>query len=74
MSPYRLTWVVAYSRDYDPSWRDFELTISGFHPLMVSLRRFDKDQHARLVVGNSHFAISRLSIRLMGLTASYWVT
>ena len=38
MPPYRLTWVVAFRHDYDPSWRDFELSITGFHPPMVSLR------------------------------------
>jgi hypothetical protein len=47
MSPYRLTWVIAYRRDYDPSWRDFELTIPGFHPLIVSLKRFTVDQAQR---------------------------
>jgi Leucine-rich repeat (LRR) protein len=44
LSPYRLTWVVAFRRDYDPFWRDFELSISRFHPPMVSLRLFEKDQ------------------------------
>ncbi|MBV8143307.1 MAG: ATP-binding protein [Verrucomicrobia bacterium] len=32
MPPYRLTWVVAFRRDYDPFWRDFELSVPGFHP------------------------------------------
>jgi hypothetical protein len=43
MSPYRLTWVVAFRREYDPVWRDFELTVPGFHPPFLSLRLFEKD-------------------------------
>jgi hypothetical protein len=42
MSPYRLTWIVAFRRDYDPIWRDFELSIPGFHPPMLSLRLFER--------------------------------
>jgi Leucine-rich repeat (LRR) protein len=42
MSPYRLTWVVAFRREYDPQWRDFELSVPGLHPPMLSLRLFEK--------------------------------
>jgi hypothetical protein len=42
MSPYRLTWVTAFRREYDPQWRDFELSVPGFHPPMLSLRLFEK--------------------------------
>lgn len=44
MPPHRLTWVVAFRREYDPVWRDFELTMPGFHPPMLSLRMFTEDQ------------------------------
>jgi len=44
MAPYRLTWMLAFRREYDPLWRDFELTIPGFHPPMLSLRLFEKNQ------------------------------
>jgi hypothetical protein len=44
MSPYRLTLVVAFRREYDPQWRDFELTVPDFHPPMLSLRLFEKNQ------------------------------
>jgi hypothetical protein len=44
LPPYRLTWVVAFRRDYAPAWLDFELSIPGFHPPMVSLRLFDQGQ------------------------------
>jgi len=49
MPPYRLTWIVAFRREYDPIWRDFELTIPHFHPPMLSLRMFSEDQAAEVM-------------------------
>jgi WD40 repeat protein len=50
MTPYRLTFVVAFRREYDPLWRDFELTIPDFHPPMLSLRLFEKNQARGIIV------------------------
>jgi hypothetical protein len=44
MPPYRTTWIVAFRREYDSFWRDFELTIPGFHPPMVRIQLFSKAQ------------------------------
>ena len=43
MPPYHTTWIVAFRREYDPVWRDFELTIADFHPPMVSMRLFGEE-------------------------------
>jgi Leucine-rich repeat (LRR) protein len=49
MPPHRLKWAVAFRRQYDPIWRDFELTIPQFHPPMLSLRMFSEDQAAEIM-------------------------
>jgi hypothetical protein len=49
MAPYRLKWAVAFRRQYDPVWRDFELTIPQFHPQMLSLRMFTENQAAEIM-------------------------
>jgi hypothetical protein len=43
MPPYQTTWIVAFRREYDPLWRDFELTIPDFHPPMLSMRLFGEE-------------------------------
>ena len=49
MPPYRLKWAVAFRRQYDPVWRDFELSIPQFHPQMLSLRMFTENQAAEIM-------------------------
>ena len=44
LPPHRVRWIVAFRREYDPVWRDFELTLPGFHPPMLSLRLFSEEQ------------------------------
>jgi len=44
MPPYHTTWIVAFRREYDSFWRDFELTIPGFHPPMVTIQPFSRAQ------------------------------
>src|ERR1700730_8395135 len=44
LTPYRLTFVITFRRDYYPLWRDFELTVPDFHPPILSLRLFKKDR------------------------------
>ena len=43
MPPYHTTWIVAFRREYDPLWRDFELTVADFHPPMLSMRLFGEE-------------------------------
>jgi energy-coupling factor transporter ATP-binding protein EcfA2 len=42
--PHHVTWVVAFRRDYEPDWRDFEDSIANFHPPRSSLRLFTAPQ------------------------------
>jgi Leucine-rich repeat (LRR) protein len=49
MPPHKLKWAVAFRRQYDPVWRDFELIIPQFHPPMLSLRMFSEDQAAKIM-------------------------
>jgi hypothetical protein len=44
MPPHRTTWIVAFRREYDPFWRDFELKNPDFHPPMLSIRLFSEEQ------------------------------
>ncbi len=44
MPPHRITWIVAFRREYDPFWRDFELTMPDSHPPMLSMRLFSETQ------------------------------
>jgi hypothetical protein len=37
--PHNVTWIVAFRRDYEPDWRDFEEPLGRFHP-RLSLRLF----------------------------------
>jgi Leucine-rich repeat (LRR) protein len=43
MPPHHTTWIVAFRREYDPVWRDFELTVGDFHPPMLSMRLFGEE-------------------------------
>jgi AAA ATPase domain len=43
MPPHYTTWIVAFRREYDPVWRDFELTTGDFHPPMLSMRLFGEE-------------------------------
>jgi hypothetical protein len=43
MPPHHTTWLVAFRREYDPVWRDFELTVGDFHPPMLSMRLFGEE-------------------------------
>jgi len=45
--PYLINWVIAFRREYDPVWRDFELTFPNFHPPMLSLKLFSLNQAHR---------------------------
>ncbi len=38
------TFVVAFRREFDPVWRDFELELGGHHPPFISLRGFPEGQ------------------------------
>ena len=43
--PHKLTWIIAFRREYDPEWRDFELSLGDDrHPPMLSLRLFSQAQ------------------------------
>ena len=43
--PHKLTWIIAFRREYDPEWRDFELSLGDnrYRP-MLSLRLFSQAQ------------------------------
>jgi hypothetical protein len=49
MAPYRLKWAVAFRRQYDPIWRDFELTMPKFHTQMQALKMFSENQAAEIM-------------------------
>ena len=42
--PHRTTWIVAFRRDYDPEWRDFELENPKLKTTMLSLKLFNERQ------------------------------
>ena len=43
--PHKLTWVIAFRREYDPEWRDFELSLEDYRLLpMLSLKLFSTVQ------------------------------
>jgi hypothetical protein len=46
--PYRITWIVAFRRDYGPEWREFEIE-NEFDARMLPIRLFGKAQ-ARAVM------------------------
>jgi hypothetical protein len=43
MPPYHTTWIVAFRREYNPNWSDFELTLPNFHAPMLSIRLFGEE-------------------------------
>jgi transcriptional regulator with XRE-family HTH domain len=44
MPPHSITYVVAFRRDYDPTWRDFEIESTVHRQTMMSLRLFSEEQ------------------------------
>jgi Leucine Rich repeats (2 copies) len=44
--PHRTTWIVAFRRDYDPEWRDFELEHPQLKQAMFSLKLFNEAEAA----------------------------
>ena len=42
--PHRVTWIVAFRRDYEPDWRDFEERLNNFHPPRLPLRLLSTQQ------------------------------
>ncbi len=43
--PHQLSWVIAFRREYDPEWRDYELSLGDYRLLpMLSLKLFSKAQ------------------------------
>jgi conflict system STAND superfamily ATPase len=41
--PFRVTWIVAFRREFDPVWRDLEIDYPGLRFRMVPLNRFDQE-------------------------------
>jgi hypothetical protein len=39
-APYSICWVVAYRREYESEWRDFELSLDRFYPPTITIRDF----------------------------------
>ena len=50
--PHKLTWVIAFRREYDPEWRDFELSLEDRyrHLPMLSLKLFTQEQAKNIFI------------------------